>query len=68
MITLTDEERRKFALYLMQEAETDKNLISQMEKIKSPAFIIDSYKNKMAAKLIVEKMLFNTETIIVGGR
>jgi len=66
MINLTDEERNKFALYLMQEAEIDKGMIAQMEKIKSPTFVIDDYKNKMAAKLIIAKMIFNTETMNVG--
>ena len=71
MIILTDEERRKFALYLVQEAATDKDMIDTHKKLNLPGPVNEMFerklKNDMMAKLHVARDLDRTESMTIGG-
>ena len=62
-LNLTDKERDRFSTWLKMEAKTDKGIIEQMGKINTPEFIVKRYKSEMAAKLIVARLIENTETM-----
>ena len=70
VITLTDEERRKFVLYLRQDADADKGMIETHRKLNMPAIISEMYekklKNEMFAKLVVAQLLDRTESMTIG--
>lgn len=60
-ILLSDEERRKFAAYLLQTAA------DQAAKIRAGALIVEKLKREAAAMTIVARELLATETMGVGG-
>ncbi len=64
MITLTDEERQKFADWLDQEVTSDRKLVEMLEKM-SPE-LARVRKIEIAAKAIVTKVLRSIETQIIG--
>ncbi|HSX11540.1 MAG TPA: hypothetical protein VLF94_07500 [Chlamydiales bacterium] len=57
---LTPEERNRFATYLELDAESNFKIVEQMEKINTPAFVIEKYKTDATASLIVARKLRNT--------
>jgi hypothetical protein len=61
VITLTREEREKFAAFLEQDAASGEDLIAQMEKIPTPEALIKKYRTEALAQRIVAKMLRATE-------
>ena len=69
MINLTDEERRKFAAWLMQEAHSNDVIIKQMEKLPGLETGIKKYRLEAAAYLMIARRLESTEkmTIKEGG-
>jgi hypothetical protein len=70
MIMLTDEERRKFSAYLKQEAESDRGIAEQLEKLHDQMHMAaplkdamsKKMKTEMAAKLIVASIIDRTES------
>jgi len=68
MINLTQQEREKFALWLKQDAETDKGMIEQLKKINAPEVIINKKGKEMIAKMIVSNMLIKIEDVSLGGK
>ena len=66
MISLTNVERERFALYLEQDAAITYELVKQMEKMESDSFTITAfvnrYKAEAAAQLIVAKKLRSIHT------
>jgi hypothetical protein len=67
MMLLTDEERRKFAAYLKQNAESGRLIIEQFEKVGGVAsMLVAREKQKCAAYLIVARELDATESFTVG--
>ena len=68
MINLTDDERRRFVLWLRQEAKVARGLVGQMKKLgygMEP--IIKHEEIRIAAKLLIARELDSTETMVVGG-
>lgn len=69
MINLAAEERRKFALWLRQEAHTGEGLLLQMEKMPGPS--MNALKKKarieIASQTIVAAMLEDVEEFTIGG-
>jgi hypothetical protein len=61
MISLTTEERAKFAAFLDQDAASTEGLIAQMEKIPTPEALIKKYRTEALAQRIVARMLRATE-------
>ena len=55
IINLTPEERERFAMYLYQEAETEKGLISQMETLPHMEMMVKHRRAKVAAMTIVAR-------------
>lgn len=67
-IMLTQAERDKFAAYLEQDARSDDQMGTQMEKLGGPmAIMAKRYKAKAAAKLVVAMELRSIEDMSVGG-
>ncbi len=67
---LTDEERRRFAAWLLHDAESNKLLIEQFDKMgHNPAYKVlkDMKVREYEAELIVAKMLSQTSSYTVGG-
>ncbi len=64
MITLTQQERDKFATYLEQESKSDADMATQVEKF-GPEVLVKKLKvEAMAARVIAEKLRsIETETI-----
>jgi CRISPR/Cas system-associated protein Csm6 len=48
---LTDEERRRFAAYLKQEAESDKGMAAQLEKMHEQMQMAAPLKDALSKKL-----------------
>lgn len=61
MITLTDQEREKFALYAAQEAASYQALVEQMEKLSVPKQLIMHNKVTSGAYLLVAEHLTKVE-------
>ena len=61
-IWLSDQERERFAAYLMQDVESNRMIVQQLEKLPYGAPIVESKKREMAACLIVARMLTSGET------
>ncbi len=57
MITLTNEERDKFVVYLKQEAETNKGIADLMKKAKTMDAVTHMYVAKSVACMIVARDL-----------
>lgn len=66
-ILLSDEERRKFAAYLLQTATSNLGLADQAAKIRAGALIVEKLKREAAAMTIVARELLATETMSAGG-
>lgn len=65
MVNLTDAEREKFALYLEQDAASNRAMAAQMEKMDptgTMGMIATKYKNEAAAAMIVAAKLRSIET------
>jgi len=67
MITLTQEERDKFATYLEQEVESSKQLIEQMKHIPNTEAMASALTAEMLAERVVAGKLRSIETQSVGG-
>ena len=69
MIHLSQHEREKFAAWLEQDAESNKGMIRQWEKMAGPqhAVIVDHLKRDVAACLIIMKKLRNIEEMTIEG-
>lgn len=65
MITLTQEERTKFAMWLEQEVETDNKLIVQMKKIPIPVILHKLRNQEMESKAVVAKILRSINTQVI---
>lgn len=63
MITLTQEERDKFAQYLEESAASTLGLVDQMKKIAAPDALIKNYSAEMMAARIIAAKLRATETL-----
>lgn len=67
MINLTDQERRKFSRWLEQEADTQKQLIDQMEKLgPGSAMFLPHMKTELAAMIIIYRKLDDVEVMSIG--
>lgn len=67
MITLTADERRKFSLWLRQDADSNQQLIEQMENLPHLAAVIEFKKREIAAAIIVAVGLDATEELTLGS-
>jgi len=68
MITLTDQERDRFEIWLRQEAKTNEGLIKQMGKLPSmPSALMERYKQISFACLVVADILRHTESTKLSG-
>jgi len=68
LISLSQQEREKFAMWLQQGAEGDNALAEQAQKLGAHGEVIArSYRAKAAAKLMVMQQLMNTESLTIGG-
>lgn len=64
---LTDDERRRFAEYLEQDAESNRMMAEQLAKIGPHGEMIAKNKRiEMQAELIVAKMLRSAESESIG--
>jgi len=71
MIFLTDEERKRFSAYLKQEAESDKGMLEQTDKMYEKmqmagplkAALHNKLYTEMIAKLSIASILDRTETM-----
>lgn len=66
-IWLTPEERKRFSEYLKQQAESDKLLVNQMEKVNTPEAFIMERRKEVMAYLIVAKVLDSIQSTTIGG-
>ena len=69
MINLTDQEREKFALYLEQDAASNRAMAAQMEKMDptgTMGMLATKYKNEATAAMIVAAKLRSIETDTVS--
>lgn len=69
MVNLTDQEREKFALYLEQDAASNRAMAAQMEKMDptgTMGMLATKYKNEAAAAMIVAAKLRSIETDTVA--
>jgi hypothetical protein len=62
-LLLSDTERIRFVEWLEFQAENEKGMLKQLEKLDSFAPMIDHMKNRTMAYLIVAADLRNTEVI-----
>lgn len=67
MVNLTDQERDKFATWLLQEAKVNDDLIEQMDKLSVPDALIKHKKMEVVAMALVAGILGNTEVQSIGG-
>jgi len=70
VINLTDQEREKFALYLEQDAASNRALAEQMQKMDTTGTmgaLASKYKNEAAAAMIVAAKLRSIESDSVSG-
>ena len=67
MINLTQQERDKFALWLEQEAESDKIMLEQIKKLPGQAKFGVRFEQRIMAYLIVSALLKSTEDFSIGG-
>lgn len=63
MVTLSQEERQKFATYLKEVAATNQKLVDQMVAIKAPAAVIKKYEVLIAAYSITANELLSIEAV-----
>lgn len=67
MNNLTDQERDRFGLYLIQESEQTDKLIEQMGKLPFVAnALVQQMKAEAAACRLIAKKLLSTETDTIG--
>lgn len=66
IIQLSKEERDKFASYLEQEAESDKLILTQMEKLSGMEPLIKHKKIEILSYLTVAKILRSIESVEIG--
>ncbi len=59
---LTDEERRRFAEYLEQDAESSRLIIAQMEAMPNVEMMTRNIKIEMHAALIIARKLRDVES------
>lgn len=70
MIVLTAEERQKFCDWLKQDAESDRLIIGQLEKMEGVGIrdlLAKRAKQRLAAKLIVAEWLGEFENQTISG-
>lgn len=68
MVVLTNEERAKFIAWLKQDAESDRLIIGQMEKMQGLGDLMTKRaKQRLAAKLIVAELLETIEEQTISG-
>ena len=67
MTNLTDDDRRRFASWLEENARTNIALAEQMQKIGVPDVAIRKYRADAAAMTIVANILRSTEADEVRG-
>lgn len=65
-VNLNQQERTKFAEWLMQEIEDDKLLIIQMEKIPNTKPLVDQRKIEIKASFILLDKLMSIEDVTIG--
>lgn len=65
-MTLTDQEREKFAVWLEQHIASNKTILVQMEKVKVPAILLQQYRGEIAAATVVVNMLRAIEKDEIG--
>lgn len=61
MVTLTADERAKFAAWLRQEVASDEAIVGQMEKIAVPASLVRERRIAIATKRYVANLLESIE-------
>lgn len=68
-MTLTEEERHRFAEYCRITARSNRRLVEQMTKIPGPAVVVmeEKYRREAEALDTVADMLERTETMTLGG-
>ena len=66
MITLSDNDRNRFATWLEQEAHSLDSTAEQMKKIKGLEIMIRKFKAEAAAHSIVASKLRSTETSTIS--
>ena len=68
-LLLTQKESDRFSAWLRHEAESNRVMIRQMEKLLSPSMelLIKKDKTEMVAFLIVADKLDRTERMSIGG-
>ena len=67
MILLSDAERKKFADYLEQDAQTDDGMAKQMDLLHAASPVATMLRRKAAAKLFVAQHLRSGETMEIGA-
>ena len=71
MVSLSQQERDRFATWLEQDAKTTEGMIEQMKKLSMGAALHEAMTKKMkteaAAMLIVAARLRSTEKDTIGG-
>ena len=68
VIFLDDQERRRFADYLAQEAYSNEGTAEQIEKMGGPtAIVAKKLRMEAAAFRFVERWLRSIETMTIGG-
>lgn len=67
MITLTQQERDKFASWLEQGVQADDIIAKQLEQMGSPEILIKHIKQRVAASSIVANELRKIEDMSIGG-
>lgn len=65
LILLTQQERDKFAAYLLQEAESDDGMAKQMEKLKGHEAMVKRLRQRGAIYAIVAKELQKIEEMTI---
>lgn len=66
-LLLSDAERQRFIQWLTHEIFTTRGIIAQMERIDSPAFLIQAFRNEIAAHEFVRDKLAKTESASLEG-
>lgn len=65
-MTLSDDERRKFALYCRETAQQNEQLAAQMKKVNTPTAVVQQYEWEGRAFAIVARVLESTSTEGIG--
>ena len=67
MIMLTDEEKKKFADYLEQDAFSDNGMAKQMDTLEASSPVAVMLRQKAAAKMIVAQHLRSGESMTIDA-